>query len=522
MKAGRLLADSSFFFLFSNKYVFFCFFVAFTHVRLLPDQLLLTCIECLGEVYLDGAGELVINRDGVPRLYAVLYSPFGGVNSPSSFLDLSLPIARCCVLLKALSARIYVDDGYGSGSRTLSCRSLVSELTAEQALELWQSLCRYLYVMVAPHKVERKLDLGLLGLFVEVSRICVRRGDKNASNIAGACQVLFASMQGDRPYKTVTTLFAPVETVVHANRYVCELCVGTKAFLADVSRQLHANRKRKYVNSRSLSYASLRADLRAGAVEDLHWLWLIAPTLDTMPIYPAPPAHRHHFLDVGADASYEPEARCGGYGCQCYEVGLYGSFTPAFLADLSSHCPKGRNSAEDSARQLIAYLELWTVLRLLQLFGARLKDSTVHLREDNQGVYYWLCSLNAPCCAASAGIMKSIVMQCYLHRIVLAPEWRSSERNVIPDALSGVLNDGRNRVGGAADGDKLSISRALLDMWAESRAGKCTVQLVRDSSVLDPGISVVSRMGLYDQLDWQPPPSLKEVCTGGLDTKRTF
>jgi hypothetical protein len=71
---------------------------AFTHVRLRPDQLLLTAVEFLGEFYLDGDGRLVVNRDGKVRLYAVLFSPFGGVNSPPCFLDLSLALARCCVL----------------------------------------------------------------------------------------------------------------------------------------------------------------------------------------------------------------------------------------------------------------------------------------------------------------------------------------------------------------------------------------------------------------------------------------
>ena len=65
-----------------NKYLCSLVLSAFTHVRLRPDQLLLTAVEFLGEFYLDGDGRLVVNRDGKVRLYAVLFSPFGGVNSP--------------------------------------------------------------------------------------------------------------------------------------------------------------------------------------------------------------------------------------------------------------------------------------------------------------------------------------------------------------------------------------------------------------------------------------------------------
>jgi hypothetical protein len=144
----------------------------------------LTAVEFLGEFYLDGDGRLVINCDGKVRLYAVLFSPFGGVNSPPCFLDLSLTLARCCVLQGAITARIYVDDGYGSGrlSRTMGdadgsvnrVRGAIDEFTAEEALLFWCILCAILGVSVAPHKIELGLNLTLLGLFVQVSRNHVR------------------------------------------------------------------------------------------------------------------------------------------------------------------------------------------------------------------------------------------------------------------------------------------------------------------------------------------------------------
>ena len=72
-----------------------------------------------------------------------------------------------------------------------------------------------------------------------------------------------------------------------------------------------------------------------------------------------------------------------------------------------SHSPVGERSRDGSSRQLISYLEQWAVLRLLRVYGARLRDSTLHLSEDNQGVPSWM--------------MKSVVMLCYIHNIVLVP-----------------------------------------------------------------------------------------------------
>jgi hypothetical protein len=247
--------------------------VAFTHVRLRPDQLRLTAIECLGEVYLDERGDLKVKCDGVLRVYAVLFSPFGGVNSPPCFLDLSLALARCCVMNGALTARIYVDDGYGSGLRVTQptrC-SVMEELTAKKALMFWCSLCAFVHMELAPHKVELDYDLGLLGLFVSVSRNRVERGERNRGRIRGACEAVCLSVEPEKTHrgKTVSVLHEPLSTVYHASLYSCEVVMGTKAFLGDLGRQLVRNLKRKcHVHGQSCS--GVRADISLCSLEDVH------------------------------------------------------------------------------------------------------------------------------------------------------------------------------------------------------------------------------------------------------------
>ena len=495
--------------------------VAFTHVRLRPDQLRLTAIECLGEVYLDERGDLKVKCDGVLRVYAVLFSPFGGVNSPPCFLDLSLALARCCVMNGALTARIYVDDGYGSGLRVAQptrC-SIMEELTAKEALKFWCSLCAFVHMELAPHKVELDYDMGLLGLFVSVSRNRVERGERNRGRIRGACEAVCLSVEPEKTHrgKTVSVLHEPLSTVYHASLYSCEVVVGTKAFLGDLGRQLVRNLKRKcHVHGQSCS--GVRADISLCSLEDVHWQWVIAPRLDTMEILTSPPSRVHHFLDVGVDASYEPESMVGGYGIQCYGEGVFGSFSSGFMNDLKAGCSRPSVSEGDRAQQYIMYLELWTVLRLLQLFGPVLAGSTVHFSEDNMAVYYCILKLDARASVVSVGIMKSIVMLCYLHRIVLAPEWRCSERNVIPDVLSGVLNGGRSAQGGVSDvADKLSVAEEMFVQWHASRGeGVCETRCVRDVRVSDVGYSVLSRAPLYDALGWcRPPCSLNSEAIAG-------
>jgi hypothetical protein len=168
------------------------------------------------------------------------------VNSPPCFLDLSLALARCCVLRGAITARIYVDDGYGSGrlSRMVGdadgsvnrIRGAIDELTAEEALLFWCTLCAIVGDSVAPHKIERGLDMTLLGLFVQVSRNRVRRGSKNLGKIHNASVALFRSASmSPGGGNTVSVSYSPVDTLVHANYYACELCAGTRAFMSDLS-----------------------------------------------------------------------------------------------------------------------------------------------------------------------------------------------------------------------------------------------------------------------------------------------
>jgi hypothetical protein len=141
----------------------------------------------------------------------------------------------------------------------------------------------------------------------------------------------------------------------------------------------------------------------------------------------------------------------------------------------------------------------------------------VHLSEDNQGVYYWLHQLNGCGNSASAGMMKTIVMLCYLYDIKLAPEWRCSRLNVIPDVLSGILNGGRKGASTAGkDGDKKSIADEMLTMWSASRNEAQPIVLREDVGVLcpAPGISVASRYPLYDALHWARPPTILEGAKG--------
>ena len=85
--------------------------------------------------------------------------------------------------------------------------------------------------------------------------------------------------------------------------------------------------------------------------------------------------------------------------------------------------------------------------------------------------------------------------------------------NVVPDALSGILNRGRRSTAGQ-DGDKKAIVHELLVMWSSSRNESRPVVLREDDVALCSGIPVSSRLPLYDELGWLRPPSLSEAFLG--------
>ena len=85
--------------------------------------------------------------------------------------------------------------------------------------------------------------------------------------------------------------------------------------------------------------------------------------------------------------------------------------------------------------------------------------------------------------------------------------------NVVPDSLSGILNRGCKSTAGK-DGDKKAIAHELLVVWSSSRNESRPVILREDDVTLCSGISVGSRLPLYDELGWPRPPGLSEVSHG--------
>jgi hypothetical protein len=102
------------------------------------------------------------------------------------------------ILLGGVTARIFVDDGFGSGvggvevPGSAGAASLVTqELTAPTALLLWRSLCFALGIKVAEHKVFLDTDIELLGMSLCNSENTWSRGTKNAFNVkTGAAAVI--------------------------------------------------------------------------------------------------------------------------------------------------------------------------------------------------------------------------------------------------------------------------------------------------------------------------------------------
>jgi hypothetical protein len=164
----------------------------------------------------------------------------------------------------------------------------------------------------------------------------------------------------------------------------------------------------------------------------------------------------------------------------------YGEFSNKWCNQLAMLV--GKNEHGETSRQLITHLELWTMMRLLVLFGARLANSIVETAQDNEGVNHWVWRMDSSASSASRG----------KHRITLRPVSVRSEFNVIPDAASGICNTGRT---GVITKQRRVVVRKLVDAWRVDTGTlllppwQRTSRNLRSASSLRIGVSCTKTLG---------------------------
>ena len=151
---------------------------------------------------------------------------------------------------------------------------------------------------------------------------------------------------------------------------------------------------------------------------------------------------------------------------------------------------------------MIALLELWTVVRLVEVFGEELAGYEVQFAEDNTGVESWVGRMTGAKTVAQAGMIKSLAMMCRLHDIKLVPVGTRSRANVIPDMLSSLGNE--HRGGGVPFETRVEMMWVVARRWADVTGWQGGVRVEMD----EPGshwVEVADRVPLYARLGWPVP-----------------
>ena len=462
---------------------------AFTHVHLRPDQLRLTAVDGLDEVWLGENGEVHVRRTGKSCRYYILCAPFGFKNSPAVWLELPLALVRRLILLGAVTARVFVDDGFGSGPKEGVWQDAIveGELSAERALSLWQTLCEVTQLVVAQHKVFLGVDLELLGVAVLNSTNEMRRGVKNARHVDESAREVMSSVfvRGGRRYCRLLPMQRMVSTA-RWSHFVVPCCA---AFLC-VCTRLVAHEKHKLSRVTDRTHV-LFPDM---AEEEVHFALWIAPLVDGAPIRPVV-RPMVSAVDVGADASYNVDLVLGAYGYQVRGRFMYGRFPREWLKRMK-HLSGGQ-------RQLIALLELWTVVRLVEVFGEELAGFEVQFAEDNTGVESWVGRMSGAKTVAQAGMLKSLAMMCQVHDIRLVPVGTRSRANVIPDMLSSLCNE--HRSGDVPFEERLAMMWVVARRWADVTGWQGGVSVEADDQPGNHWVEVADRLPLYTRLGWPVP-----------------
>ena len=477
---------------------------AFTHVRLRPDQLRVTVIQGWGKMYYDADGVFHHEDKNTLYLYALTHAAFGGKNSPPLWLDIILPVLRRVILLGGVTARIFVDDGFGSGvggvevPGSAGAASLVTkELTAPTALLLWRSLCFALGIKVAEHKVFLDTDIELLGMSLCNSENTWSRGTKNAFNVKTGAAAVIDSLAWYDNGRSVGVSAKYLEHTVSCARWSAAVVRHSSAFLTESTSQVA--RSRRYVTSCFREGTMSRAT--EAVMEEMHFLRHISHLCDGAEIQPGSAQRVHSYRDIGTDASFSMSLYEGGYGIQCYEQVRFGEFSEKWCRQLARLV--GKNVHGETSRQLITHLELWTMMRLLVLFGKRLANSIVETAQDNEGVNHWIWRMYSSASHASRGMLKTIVLLLRRYRITLRPVSVRSEFNVIPDAASGICNTGRT---GVSTKVRRRVVRRLVDAWVVDTGHPAATTVEQDVPNPPFGVETADRRQLYRDIGWPEPP----------------
>ena len=217
-------------------------------------------------------------------------------------------------------------------------------------------------------------------------------------------------------------------------------------------------------------------------IEDLHFITAVAHLLGGVSIRPAPRTTTSEF-DIGCDAfQNQTDPTVAGYGIHFFNIVICGVFPPSLVREIMELTGN---------TQVIAFLEMWTVIRLIELFGSRLRGKRVRFAEDNLNTTSWVNKGHSRTSAPASGMCKTLALLCRLHDLELfAVDTRSAD-NKIPDAASRVLAY-------AADGAAAMVElKQLMAAWQVDRRQTSQVEISVDSPVSDTFISPASRHALY-------------------------
>jgi hypothetical protein len=104
-------------------------------------------------------------------------------------------------------------------------------------------------------------------------------------------------------------------------------------------------------------------------------------------------------------------------------------------------------------------------------------------------------------------MLKTIVLLLRKHRITLWPVSVRSEFNLIPDAASGICNDGRTGVGTKK---RRVVVRKLVDAWVVDTGHPAATTVEQDVPNPPLGVETDDRRQLYRDIGWPEPPHVAE------------
>ena len=473
---------------------------AYGNLLLRRDNQRFNCTQAYGSSRLDpSTGTVTTTHHDCLFLYVNRSTPFGSTQSPAMFTALTCSIIRLCIANGYYNTLVYVDDMFGSdqisparAQEETDGNTAASGPDAHATLKFLTAVCEALGVPLAPHKSAAGPDLTILGLEISQLKNLVYRSKANASKIIALAQAaqLSATQRTDTPgtkgrhASRLEVLFTPLEQLVNAAQWSIGVVPLGRAHLDALRLAVTATRRRYSASPRRIPHMA-HAQCSSFVKEDLHFNIHVAPLLGGINIRPKP-RRETSSLDIGCDAfQNQTTPTIAGYGIQFHNIVICGVFPPSLvrtIMQLTGHT------------QVIAFLEMWTVCRLIELFGPSLKGLRVRFAEDNLNTTSWVNTGHSRTSAPASGMCKSLGLMCRRHDIELFAVDTRSALNKIPDAASRVLAHAVNA--SAAMTELIELMRD----WRATRSPGSETDIRTDTPVFESFISPESRHHLLAEL----------------------